>query len=58
MNECTNVNYPTPAPAEREGLATAEHYRQLGVTRIRRGVHLRTECHAWHVTSHRTNAKF
>lgn len=58
MNDCTKIPYPTPAAAKRAAALIAASYRKRGVARLPRGVHPCAECHAWHITSHRTNAKF
>ena len=58
MTECTKIPYPNPAAAKWAARQIAVNYRKRGLSRVPRGIHPCAECHAWHVTSHRTNAKF
>ena len=57
MNDCTKIAYPNEFTARRAALAIATNLLKRGVKRFPRGVHPCSECHAWHITSHRTNAK-
>ena len=58
MNDCTKIPYPTFSAAKRAGMHIIGRYRRRGKARIPRGVHPCAQCHAWHLTSHRTKAKF
>jgi hypothetical protein len=58
MNDCTKIRYASPAVAKWAARQIAANYRKRGIRRVPRGIHPCAECHAWHVTSHRTNAKF
>lgn len=58
MTDCTKIPYPTPADAKRNAIRIVTRYRKRGAKRFPRGVHPCARCHAWHITSHRTNAKY
>lgn len=57
MNDCTKIPYPSLCAAKLAAARIAAKYRERGVNRVPQGAHPCSQCHAWHVTSHRTNAK-